>query len=67
MCSWFGQQARNQGVVVYTIGLGAQADNELLRHVAELTGGWYYLAPSADDLDEIFDSLYERIFLRMVN
>ena len=65
--AWFGQQARNQGVVVYTIGLGAQADNELLRHVAELTGGWYYLAPSADDLDEIFDSLYERIFLRLVN
>lgn len=64
---WFALKARDQGIVVYTIGLGAQADNELLAHAADLTGGWYYFAPSAADLDEIFDSLYERIFLRLTD
>jgi Flp pilus assembly protein TadG len=64
--AWFAQKARDEGVVVYTIGLGGQADHELLEHVAEQTGGWYYFAPSADDLDAIFESLYERIFLRLI-
>ncbi len=40
---------------------------ELLEYVAEITGGWFYLAPSTAELDTIFDSLYERIFLRLVN
>jgi Flp pilus assembly protein TadG len=65
--AWFGLQARDLGVVVYTIGLGAQADHELLAHVAELTGGWYYYAPSGETLDQIFDDLYERIFLRLTD
>jgi Flp pilus assembly protein TadG len=64
---WFAQQARNQGIVIYTIGLGAQVDNELMMHVADLTGGYYYHAPSAQELDAIFESLYERIFLRLVD
>ena len=64
---WFALKARDQGIVVYTIGLGAQADNELLAHAADLTGGWYYFAPGASELDEIFDSLYERIFLRLTD
>ncbi len=64
---WFAQVARDQGVVIYTIGLGSQADNELLAYVADLTGGWYYFAPKAEELDAIFDSLYERIFLRLTD
>jgi hypothetical protein len=65
--AWFALQARDSGIVVYTIGLGAQADNELLAHVADLTGGWYYFAPSAEELDAIFENLYERIFLRLTD
>jgi hypothetical protein len=65
--AWFALQARDQGVVVYTIGLGAQADNELLAHVADITGGWYYFAPDASELDSIFENLYERIFLRLTD
>jgi Flp pilus assembly protein TadG len=62
---WFGHQARDRGVVIYSIGLGAQADNELLAHVADITGGVYYYAPSGAELDEIFERLYENIFLRL--
>jgi Flp pilus assembly protein TadG len=65
--AWFAQQARNEGVVVYTIGLGSGADHDLLKHVAELTGGYYYVAPDAKDLDQIFEDLYERIFLRLIH
>ncbi len=64
---WFAHKARDRGIVIYTIGLGGQADTDLLEHVAELTGGWYYYAPSAAELDEIFESLYERIFLRLTD
>jgi hypothetical protein len=64
---WFGLKARDQGVVIYTIGLGAQADNELLAHVASVTGGGYYFAPSGAELDAIFESLYEQIFLRLTD
>ncbi len=64
---WFAKQALDSNVVIYTIGLGGQADNELLQYVADLTGGWYYFAPSAGELDAIFDSLYERIFLRLTD
>lgn len=64
---WFALQARDQGIVVYTIGLGANADNELLAYVADLTGGAYYFAPSGEDLDAIFEALYEQIFLRLID
>jgi len=59
--AWFGLHARDQGVVIYTIGLGAQADNELLAHVADLTGGWYYFAPSARDLDAVLENIETRL------
>jgi hypothetical protein len=64
---WFTQRARDQGIVIYTIGLGSQADSELLAHVADLTGGWYYFAPTADELDAILEHLYGRIFLRLTD
>jgi hypothetical protein len=38
-----------------------------MTYVAELTGGWHRYAPTPDDLDEIFDELYERIFLRLIH
>jgi hypothetical protein len=64
---WFTERARDQGIVIYTIGLGAQADSGLLAHVADVTGGWYYFAPTAEELNAIFENLYERIFLRLVD
>jgi len=62
----YARQARNNGIVVYTISLGWSADLELMDHVAELTGGFHRWAPSSDGLDAIFDELYERVFLRLI-
>jgi len=63
---YYTRQARNNGIVIYTITLGASADIELMQQVAELTGGIHRHAPRAEQLDPIFDELYERIFLRLV-
>jgi hypothetical protein len=64
---WFAMQARDQGVILYTIGLGQQADGELLAYAADLTDGRYEYAPSAEELDAIFRKLFERIYLRLTD
>jgi len=64
---WYAQQARNNAIVIYTISLGWSADRELMEYVAELTGGYHRWAPTSDELDKIFDELYERIFLRLID
>jgi hypothetical protein len=62
---YYAQKARDNGVAIYTIGLGSGHDKDLLRYIADLTGGDYYPA-TRDNLDGIFDKLYERIFIRLV-
>ena len=63
---YYAQEAANNSIVIYTISLGAQADIELMQRVAELTGGEHYYAPSAQDLDQIFQEIADHIFLRLV-
>jgi len=63
---WYAYLARDNAIVVYTISLGWSADRELMEEVAEITGGYHRWAPTSDKLDEIFDELFERIFLRLI-
>ena len=63
---YYARQARNNGIVIYAITLGASADIELMEYIAELTGGVHRHAPRPEQLDPIFDELYNRIFLRLV-
>lgn len=49
------QKAINDGVKIYTIGLGSSVDVSLLKGIAEATGGKYYHASTAGDLEGIFD------------
>jgi hypothetical protein len=64
---YYALQARNNGIVIYTISLGYSADLELMQAVADTTGGEHRWAPSPDKLDDIFDELFERIFLRLID
>jgi len=64
---YYAQQARDNAIIIYTIGLGESADRELMMAVAELTGGFYRGADSREELDSIFNELYERIFLRLIH
>ncbi len=63
---YFGLQARNKGIVIFTITLGEGADIELMAYVAELTGGIHRHAPRTEQLDPIFEEFYNRIYLRLV-
>jgi hypothetical protein len=64
---YYAREARDGGVVIYTIALGLQADKDLMEAVAEMTGGHYEGAATPDQLDEIFDMLFDHIFLRLIN
>ncbi len=46
--------AVNTGVIVYTIGLGREIEEDRLRQLAAQTGGKYFHAPDASDLDQIY-------------
>ncbi|MBN1487677.1 MAG: VWA domain-containing protein [Anaerolineae bacterium] len=66
-CSiYYAMEARRNGVVIYTITLGETADIELMQGIAEITGGIHRHAPRPEQLEPIFDELYRRIFLRIV-
>ena len=52
-------QAGNAGVTVYTIGLGTDIDEPLLRSIAEQTGGSYQQVDEASDLPEVFREIEE--------
>jgi hypothetical protein len=63
---YYAQEARDQSIVIYSIGLGLGADGDLLQAAAEETNGRYYFAPKAQDLDRIFQEIADQIFLRLV-
>lgn len=50
------EQAKAQGITIYTIGLGYDVDDALLRGIAEQTGGVYH---AAGDLPEVFRRIAE--------
>lgn len=52
------QEANDNKVTIYTIGLG-QVEDTILKKVAEETGGKYYYAEEAEDLESIFKKTEE--------
>lgn len=52
-------QAR--GVKVHTIALSARADHELMKRLAEQTGGWYQQVEQADELQRVFLRMFEQV------
>jgi hypothetical protein len=60
-------QARDNGIVIYAISLGVTADFAIMQEVADITNGEHFYAPDTDQLDYIFDTIFERIFLRLIS
>lgn len=50
------KEAAEENISIYTVGLGA-ADEELLQNVSNTTGGEFYEASDADELEEKFDQI----------
>ena len=55
------EEAADNGITLYAIGLGSDADEELLIQIANITGGKYYYAPDSTDLEEIYLEISEEI------
>ncbi len=51
------QVAKQTGALVYTIGLGPDANDSVLKSLSQPTGGRYYKAPSAADLAGIYNAI----------
>ncbi len=49
--------AATAGIKIFTIGLGSDINATMLQQIANKTGGTYYFAPTASDLDEIFNQI----------
>ena len=76
------QAAADQGVRIYTVGLGSaggadlkvdgftvhtQLDEGLLKQMAQMTGGEYYQAASAEDLLAVYDNLNPQLVIKPQN
>ncbi|MHA1872857.1 MAG: vWA domain-containing protein [Candidatus Heimdallarchaeaceae archaeon] len=56
------QESADNNIVIYTIGLGDDADEDLLKNIANITNGKYYFAPTGDDLEDIYTQIAFQIF-----
>lgn len=50
-------EAASRSIPIFTVGLGGSTDTALLQSIAETTGGRYFAAPNASDLESIYDEL----------
>ncbi|KXS41224.1 MAG: hypothetical protein AWU59_2210, partial [Methanolobus sp. T82-4] len=53
--------ANANGITIYTIGLGSEINEAVLRSIASDTGGKYYSAPSSSDLSSIYNAIAQDI------
>ena len=49
------------GIPIYTIGLGENSDNFTLQRIADETDGTYHFSPTTAELDQIFQDIVEEI------
>ena len=52
------QRASAAGIIIYTIGLGSEANAPLLTSIAQATGGKYYPVADASQLSLLFQQIY---------
>ncbi|NIO22538.1 MAG: VWA domain-containing protein [Candidatus Aenigmarchaeota archaeon] len=55
------QEAVDNGIVIYTIALGENANQSLMGDIANLTGGKSYYVPDSEDLEEIYEEIAEEV------
>lgn len=58
--------AAAKNYVIYSIGLGDSPATAALTDMATATGGKYYASPTADNLQAIFDDIYEEIVISTI-
>jgi Mg-chelatase subunit ChlD len=58
--------AASRAVTIFTIGLGSMVDGVMLQGIADRTGGDYFHAPTSADLQAIYETVFEKIKVRLV-
>jgi len=58
-------RADNEGIVIFSIAFGDQADHALMRDIAQIAHGLYYYAPDTDDLYAIFHDIASKDYVRL--
>ncbi|MFQ6090268.1 MAG: VWA domain-containing protein, partial [Candidatus Bipolaricaulia bacterium] len=53
--------ARQKGITIYAIGLGGAPSRKKLEDMATATGGRFYLAPTAEDLKQIYEEISKQL------
>ncbi|MCX6927825.1 MAG: VWA domain-containing protein [Verrucomicrobia bacterium] len=59
-------KANNEGVPIYTIGLGVGANTNLLTNLAVQTGGSFRYAPTAADMTAVYNAIAKEVRSRFV-
>jgi hypothetical protein len=59
-------EAANDGIAIYTIGLGPSVNDSLLQDIADVGGGIYLNAPTSDDLEDTFEAIADAIRIRIL-
>lgn len=54
-------QLNSRQATIHTIALSDNADHELMRSLAETTGGWYEQVEDADQLQKVFLRIFEKV------
>ena len=55
------REAADQGIVVHTIAFGSSPDEQLMKDVANATGGTYSEATTGAELEAVFESIFASI------
>ncbi|UCD92263.1 MAG: VWA domain-containing protein, partial [Methanobacteriota archaeon] len=57
------QRAADNGIIIFTIGLlvGGDVNEVLLQQIADITGGEYHRAPTADALKDIYLGIFQSV------
>lgn len=55
------EDAAKQDIVVHTIAFGSSPDEQLMKDVANATGGTYSRAETGSDLESVFESIFKSI------
>jgi len=53
--------ARQKGITIYAIGLGGAPSRRKLEDMASATGGRFYMAPTAEDLKQIYEEISKQL------
>ncbi|MBS7645320.1 MAG: VWA domain-containing protein [Candidatus Bathyarchaeia archaeon] len=54
-------ECKRRGIIIYTVGLGADVNERVLQLIAETTGGEYYFAAKSEELEGIYREIATKL------